>query len=218
MSIEQQNQLSLRLKELLKQHSISMGKLSELTDIDKATISRIINGKRKANLQHLEKFADCFQIPLTELLKSAGYKIERQHAEPESDTHASLEPIQSLLEASTAFDRTFSMDKVKKQLEQYEQESQQEEGKRTIFKSFEEKLKNVGSIGPYITHLKEMYEKFRLKQGTKKELAIIGSGLLYFILTLDAIPDYIFPIGYLDDAIAIQLVINLLSVKGSSIY
>ena len=32
--------------------------------------------------------------------------------------------------------------------------------------------------------------------------SIIGSALLYFILSTDIIPDYVFPFGYLDDTIA----------------
>ena len=46
-----------------------------------------------------------------------------------------------------------------------------------------------------------------------RELAVIGSALIYFIISVDIIPDYIFPIGYLDDAIAVKLVLNLFSNK-----
>ena len=47
MILEQPDQLGLLLKEFLKEKSMSMGKLSTLCQIDKATISKIINGKRK---------------------------------------------------------------------------------------------------------------------------------------------------------------------------
>ena len=53
-----------------------------------------------------------------------------------------------------------------------------------------------------------MYERFSLKKGTPKEIALVGGGLLYFILSLDLIPHYFFPIGYLDDAMAVQIVLN----------
>jgi uncharacterized membrane protein YkvA (DUF1232 family) len=56
-----------------------------------------------------------------------------------------------------------------------------------------------------------MFERFRLKKGTPRELMLLGGVLLYFILPVDVIPDYIFPIGYLDDAMAVQIVANLLS-------
>ena len=47
-------------------------------------------------------------------------------------------------------------------------------------------------------------------KGTPRELAIIGGALLYFISPIDIIPDYIFPIGYLDDAIVVKIALDLL--------
>jgi hypothetical protein len=51
-------------------------KFSELTDIDTATILRIIIGKRKANPGHLQKFADYLNVPISELFLVAGYSIK----------------------------------------------------------------------------------------------------------------------------------------------
>nr|WP_275949849.1 DUF1232 domain-containing protein [Oceanobacillus jordanicus] len=42
----------------------------------------------------------------------------------------------------------------------------------------------------------------------------MGGALLYFVLTLDLIPDYLFPIGYIDDAIAVQLTVSMLAKQG----
>lgn len=39
---------------------------------------------------------------------------------------------------------------------------------------------------------------------------VIGSGLLYFVLSADIIPDYSFPLGYIDDALAVRLVLERL--------
>ncbi|MGE8203189.1 DUF1232 domain-containing protein [Heyndrickxia sp. NPDC080065] len=205
--------LSLLLKEILKKRSFSMRKLSELTEIDTATISRIINGKRKANPEQLQKFADCLDVPITDLFIAAGYPIEQAQKKPQSDIHISVDSIQNFLESSNLYDKKFTMASVEQELAKYEQYVQTEEGTETILNSFGEKLQKVGSIGPFINQLKDMYEKFRLKKGTPRELALMGSALIYFILPVDIIPDYIFPIGYLDDAIAVQIVINLLSKK-----
>ena len=70
------NQLGLFLKRLLKERSLSMRKFSELTGIDVATISRIINGKRKANPAHLQKFADYLGVPITEFFEAIGFSID----------------------------------------------------------------------------------------------------------------------------------------------
>ncbi len=63
------------LKSLLDKHSLSMRKLGALTNIDTATISRIINGKQKANLKHLQEFSKHLRTPLEELLEASGIDI-----------------------------------------------------------------------------------------------------------------------------------------------
>lgn len=207
MAEQRNSTLGLLLRELLKERSLSMRKFSELTGIDTATISRIINGKRNATPQHLEKFADCLDVPLINLFEAAGYPIEQRQEESESDSdiHTSVDAIQSLLKSSNVYDDEFSVSHVEQKLESYGFYAQTEEGKNSILKDFDKKIKSVGSIGPFISKLKELYEKFTLGNGTIFELTLIGSTLLYFIIPVDVIPDYLFPIGYLDDAIAVQL-------------
>jgi uncharacterized membrane protein YkvA (DUF1232 family)/plasmid maintenance system antidote protein VapI len=207
------NNLGFLLNKLLKERSLSMRKLSELTDIDTATISRIINGKRKANPGHLQKFADYLQVPISELFIAAGFSIEETNTTQQSDMFMSVESIQNSLEFSNLIDNKFSIASLEQELSYYEQYVQTEEGKENILKSFGEKIKKLGSIGPFISQLKEMYEKFRLNKGTPRELAIVGSALIYFIVSVDVIPDYIFPVGFIDDAMAIQIVANLLKAE-----
>ncbi|MBS4198353.1 DUF1232 domain-containing protein [Bacillus sp. FJAT-49732] len=209
--IDKNNKLGLLLRGLLKKHAWSMRRFSELTEIDTATISRIINGKRKANLQHLERFAECLNVPLAELFEAAGYSIDQKQEETQSDIQKSVDLIQDFLETSNLYDNQFSIANVEQKLTSYSQYSQTEEGRDTIHNDFDEKVKKVGSIGPFINHLKDLFEKFRVKKGTPYQLAIIGGVLLYFIIPVDVIPDYIFPIGYLDDAMAVNIVLNLLS-------
>jgi len=213
MAEQKNSTLGLMLRELLKERSLSMRKFSELTGIDTATISRIINGKRNATPQHLEKFAECLDVPLINLFEAAGYPIEQRQEESDSDIHTSVDAIQSLLKSSNVYDDEFSVSHVEQKLESYGLYAQTEEGKNSILKDFDEKIKSVGSIGPFISKLKELYEKFTLGKGTIFELTLIGSTLLYFIIPVDVIPDYLFPIGYLDDAIAVQLTTNALLKK-----
>ncbi|WP_342047290.1 helix-turn-helix domain-containing protein [Bacillus sp. OTU530] len=202
--------LGLILKELLKERSLSLRKFSEIAGVDTATISRIINGKRKATPEHLQRFADCLGIPMSELFVAAGYPIEQK----QPDIHTSIDSIQDLLDSSNFHTKKFSIESVEQELAKYEQFSQTEEGKEIILKGFEEKLQKVGSIGPFINQLMAMYETFFLKKSTKRALVLIGSALIYFILPVDVIPDYIFPIGYIDDASAVQIVTSLLSIEG----
>ncbi|MFF2755762.1 DUF1232 domain-containing protein [Psychrobacillus sp. NPDC058041] len=202
------NNFGLLLKEILKKRSLSMRRLSEITEIDTATISRIINGKRKVNLQHLQRFSECLEIPMAELFEAAGYPIEHAQENSDSDIYTAVEEIQDIITKANLVDDKFSIARVEQHLSNYGHYSQTEEGNKTILTSFEEKLQKVGSIGPFINELKELFEKFRHRKGTAHELVLIGGALLYFIIPVDVIPDYIFPIGYLDDAIAVQFVLN----------
>jgi transcriptional regulator with XRE-family HTH domain len=199
--------LGLLLKELLNDRGYSLRKFSELTGIDPATISRIMNGKRKAKPEHLQRFAECLQVPNASLFTAAGYEVEQAH----SDLHTSIDHIQEVLGMSDVKD--FSMEKMEQELRKYETYAQTEEGKKTILHQFGEKLQKAGGSGPFIGQLNDLHHKFRLHQGSKKELALIGSALIYFILTVDCIPDYVFPIGYIDDALAVKLIIQMLTLK-----
>ncbi|MEH7460178.1 DNA-binding protein [Bacillus pseudomycoides] len=199
----------LMLKELLKERSLSIRKFSELTKVDTATISRIINGKRKATPEHLQRFADCLEVPTSELFVAAGYLMDQK----QSNIQTSIESIQDFLDSSNFYTKKFSAESVEQELARYEQFSQTEEGKEIILQKFEDKLQKTDSIGPFINQLKDMYKKFLSKKTTTRELALIGSALIYFILPVDVIPDYLFPLGYIDDAMAVQIVTNLLSIK-----
>ncbi|GED15317.1 helix-turn-helix domain-containing protein [Aneurinibacillus migulanus] len=203
--------LGLLLKTLLKERSLSMRKLSVLSGIDTATISRIINGKQKANLQHLQKFSECLGVPTGELFEAAGFNIEWRQENADSDIHNSVEVIQNFLESAKLLDQQYTTARVEQLLVNYKQYAQTEEGKESILKNFEAKIRKVDGIGPFIGHLKQMYEKFRYEKCTLVESALMGSALFYFILPVDVIPDYLFPIGYLDDAMAVSIVLNQLS-------
>lgn len=80
--------------------------------------------------------------------------------------------------------------------------------------ALKKKLKKVEGVGPFISQLKGFFERFRSRKGTA--VTILGGVLIYFIIPADVIPDYTFPIGYIDDAIAVKLTLNVLSAKDES--
>ncbi|CAM4420524.1 DUF1232 domain-containing protein [Paenibacillus tarimensis] len=203
------NKLGTILKDLLNERSLSIRKLDQLTGIDAATISRIINGKRKATPAHLQRLAECLDVPVSRLFAAAGYPA----SSGQSELNSSIANIEEVLQSTHSYDQNFSMGSMQEKLSQYEQFSLTDEGRQTILQKFIGKLQEVGSSGPFIQQLKEMYDRFRLKRGTALELAIIGSALIYFILPTDCIPDFVFPIGYIDDAVAVNFVFNTRLVR-----
>ncbi|WP_313235026.1 DUF1232 domain-containing protein [Sporosarcina ureae] len=195
------------LRTVLDERSLSMRKLSELTDIDTSTISRIINDKRKATLDHLEKFAIILEIPLAKLLQAAGYPVDHKHT-LRSDYD---ETIQHLVNTSELLSADISIEKVKLQLTSYEAYVQTTEGRKRILYDFDKKLKLAGGVGPFVDQIKELFTRFTMQDVAKRDLTVIGSALLYFIVPVDVIPDYIFAVGYLDDAIAVQIASSVLT-------
>jgi uncharacterized membrane protein YkvA (DUF1232 family) len=210
---DQRNNLKLgvMLKLLLSEHSLSMRKLSSQTGIDIATISRIINGKQLARPKHLQQFAEFFGVPAERFFEAAGYIFGLQKEDIYSDIHTSVETIQEILLSANLLDMQYTKIRVEQKLVNYEHYAQTEEGQRIILEDYQEKIQQVG-VGPFIDDLNQMYELYCLSSTPSTDRVLLGSALLYFILPTDVIPDYIFPIGYLDDAIAIKLVLHKLSL------
>ncbi|NWL88536.1 MULTISPECIES: DUF1232 domain-containing protein [unclassified Paenibacillus] len=199
------------LKSLLQENSLSMRRLSVLTGIDTATISRIVNGKQSAKPSHLKLFAEHLHVPLAVLIEAAMLDGEELEKERLTDLHHSINTIQDVLTSSTSFDPQFTTERVQQELVKYEQYAQTAEGKQMIRDDFHSKVEQVNGAGPFIEKLNRMFEQYCHEDISPEEQAVLGSGLLYFISAVDIIPDYLFPIGYVDDAIAVQLVMERLS-------
>ncbi|MDA1652517.1 DNA-binding protein [Bacillus anthracis] len=197
-------QLSRLIKKLLKERALSMRQLGMLTNIDPATISRIMNGKQPPKQKHLQKFAECLQVP-PQLLFDEMYPDSPHINKEKTDMYTSLDTIQQTLQSSNLFDFDYTTTRVKQELENYERYAQTTEGEKRIHESFASKLEQIDSAGPFIEQLTDMYQQFCNETIPKEERAVLGGALLYFILSTDIIPDYLFPIGYLDDAIAVEL-------------
>ncbi|MCM3036525.1 DUF1232 domain-containing protein [Bacillus pumilus] len=203
-------ELGTLLKERLQQRSLSLRELSTYTEIDKATLSRIMNGKRKPTLNHLQRLSDSLNLSLDQLLAAAGFPIKNENVHSDVFIQA-VEEIETTLKDQEVYDGTFSQTKLKQKLNEYETYSQTNEGKETISAKFEKKMETLNGIGPFLQHLKDMYSLFMTGRGTSRELMLMGGALLYFIMPVDLIPDYIFPIGYIDDAAAVKIVIDQLT-------
>ncbi|MFI8721917.1 DUF1232 domain-containing protein [Bacillus altitudinis] len=198
------------LKEQLQIRSLSLRELSTQTEIDKATLSRIMNGKRKPTLNHLQRLSDALHISLDHLLTTAGFSIKNERVHGNTFIQA-VEEIERTLKDHDVYDGKFSENELKQKLNEYETYSQSDEGKETISAYFEKKIDTISGVGPFLDQLKSMYCSFMSGRGTSRELMLMGGALLYFIMPVDLIPDYIFPIGYIDDAAAVQVVLNQLT-------
>ncbi|MGE6258319.1 DUF1232 domain-containing protein [Heyndrickxia sporothermodurans] len=207
---EDQN-LGMLIKSLLKERSLSMRRLSSLTGINTATISRIVNHKQQAKPSHLQLFAQHLEVPVVKLLQAAGYDVELNEVNTMSDIFVSIDSIQEILISSNFLDHPFNIDQIYLELDKYEQFSLTKEGEQKIFDEYEKKVEQVRGTGPFIHELNKMYKSFIEENNSTEKHKILGSVLLYFILSTDIIPDYVFPFGYLDDCLAVQIGLDRLS-------
>lgn len=217
-----QNKIGLILRQALNEKSYTIRYFAEQTSIDKATISRILTGRRKPNLQHLRKISAVLEVPLNDLvtaMENDGDPFTVLMKKPINDKvmdKQSLKEIKVLQKSIELYDPTITIKSISSELEGYGEYAMEAEGRNLVKEGFEAKVTNFGDMGPYIQRLKSWHRQYRISKGGKKELAIMGGALLYFILPLDLLHDYVFAVGYLDDCLAIQLAGNKLENKNES--
>lgn len=218
MQAKKHNFFGTYLRSKLEQAGVSMRKLAQECGVDPSTISRIISGNQKPRPEHLVKIAAVLKLPALELWQAAGYiKTERppeEHNEKVITSYYSSGIVKGSVSpaeinfAAYALPPIEGIDpaRIRDELEKCRIYAQTTEGQETIMQSFSKKLDQLQGAGPFINKLQAMY-KLYLDEETPPEIKyIIGSVLLYFILPIDIIPDYLVPIGYWDDAMATDLV------------
>lgn len=80
---------------------------------------------------------------------------------------------------------------------------------RAGFGSKRASLGQTGMAGPALGRLDALYDLYTGREGERLPQALrrrVAGALLYFLLSVDAIPDDLYPVGYLDDAWVADLV------------
>lgn len=184
----------------------SLRKLSEICDISPSTVSRILNGKQPASLWHLQAFSKQLAIPMEELLTAAGIET----CSPGEKKAITINTIIADILKSYEIEISEVLDDIETHLKKYEQYARTAAGEKEIVTEFHKKIENLNGEGIVIERLHKLYALYCNKDTPAQARAISGSAILYMILMQDVIPDYVFPLGYLDDAIAVMFTINRL--------
>lgn len=183
---------------------MSMRQLATMTGINVGTISKMVTGKQRVNPEYLQRIAQTLSVSVDILFKAAGFDVEtvRTH---EIRRDASTNMMNELLEYLGHNKQSFSPSEIERELDKYEGYAKTVEGQDLIIEKYPEKRNQIVGSGTFVDDLDFMYERFVQEDISKEESAILGSGLLYFVLATDAIPDYVFPIGYVDDVLAMRI-------------
>ncbi|MGL5677246.1 MAG: helix-turn-helix domain-containing protein [Cellulosilyticaceae bacterium] len=206
----EERDIGLKLKEKVKAKGISLRQLSKEVGIDVSTLSRFINNKQKPNIKHLKKLSKALEVPFQELLIEMGYEMPFESNK--HTTHLNKFVTESSVDNQDIFNICTSLENedvridIERELDKYGQYIQLPEGKEMVINNFENKLSSVGQIGPMIDLLKKLYNQFSQVDIPLTAMILIGSALIYFIVSPDVIPDFLFPLGFIDDVIAIQMI------------
>lgn len=199
--MKDQELLKEYLKTELSERGLSLRELGKLSGINHATLSRIMNGKRKANLDHLHRLSAVLDVNVADLL-SLTYDSHNKT----NDFNKNLEAVQTLVKTTYPEMDSITMERINAEIKKYEEQSATPRGRSEIQEKFKEKIQHSPMAGTFIKNIQQMYNDFRMRRGRPENIALMGAALLYFIVTVDLIPDYLAPVGLLDDALIVQLI------------
>ncbi|POB11376.1 hypothetical protein CO251_05560 [Sulfobacillus sp. hq2] len=192
------NAVGQAIKAYLQAHGLSLRKFATMTEIHVSTLSRLVNGKRRATAQQMRKLAPYVAIP----------KEEDGH---DGESWQRLQEFFAVVSPDMEVSQWNHLNAhIKEILDTYETFARTIEGDNMIRTEFPKKMAQVAGIGPLVSEMERWFANYQTLPWAAPERTVMASGLLYFILSTDAIPDYMFPIGYLDDALAIHLVMQRL--------
>ncbi|MHB1626776.1 MAG: helix-turn-helix domain-containing protein [Bacilli bacterium] len=187
------------LRSQLTKKGLSMRRLAELCGVDPATVSRLIAGKQRIRPEHVAMLAKSLDVPAIELWQAAGFSIA-ERVPDEASQYGADDPFALPVIAG------LDVSRIRAELQKCRDYAGTPEGQEIIVRDFQHKIDQVQGIGPFIDELKAMFDFYMDETRDREQRSLLGSALLYFILATDIIPDYSFPIGYVDDAIAIDMV------------
>ncbi len=175
---------------------LSLRALGRAAGVSHSSVSRLLAGRARPTAGLLRALAPVLGCPADELLAAAGLARPAGADDPwEALRRLGVDPAPPALAARVA-----------ERLEHLRAYAATPAAAETVRGGLEPKLAALGAGGPVIDRLRALSHLYL--EGTDAPTAArlaAGSAVLYFLVAVDAIDDFLFPLGYLDDAIAIAL-------------
>jgi len=179
----------------LADRGLSMRALARKAGVSHSTVSRLLKGQARPTSGLLYAIAPVLGLSADELLDAAGLA-----ARGSADALAVLRGMgvdlapQELLGQVRA-----SLDRLRPYAATAEARASAEAG-------LERKVAMLGAHGPIINRLRALGRLYLSEEDLPEDVRLTaGSAVLYFLQAVDAIDDFIWPVGYLDDAVAVAL-------------
>lgn len=183
--------INIRLREEMARQGLSLRELGRRSGIHHSLISRLLRGAIAPTPALLARLAPALGLPVGELYREAGL--------------AAPPPIEDALRAMGAGDGLDEA-RLRAELGELALEAATSAGRARILREFPRKRRQTALRGPILDCLDALYAAFRSGALPMDVACEVGAALLYFIQPGDCIPDDHFPLGYLDDAMVVQLV------------
>ena len=193
---------ALRVKDLMKAKGLSIRRLAERAGLSHSTLSRLLReSDPKPPPELLRQLAGPLGLSYEELMVAAGHWKD--------DDLLELGEIEKSLAGRPAPSRlsfVLDQDRIWSELCKYEDYAATEEGRRYVLREFPPRLQEIGPVaGTFINRLRLMFRFYIDPANRLPCRSLVGAALMYFLSAADEVPDYLFPFGYIDDAIAIAL-------------
>lgn len=193
------NNLKSFLEPLMAERNLSLRRVAKEVGVDPATLSRILTGKIKPRPKLLAAVAECVGADYEQLLVAAGYLPQRP---------VGLEQVVGSLLPEDGVPPGILGDRetLRREIGVYERYASTPEGERQVREGFLPKLREIRGLGRLLDQLDVMFRYFVDPESPQGPKIALGAALLYFIVVPDLVPDMIFPLGYLDDALVVTLI------------
>ena len=209
MSNDDNTLLKVEINNYLTENNLSLRKFSKIVDIPISTLSRIINSKQKPNITHIKKLSKFIPLFLNSFLnddlssKDINIDITNTQALQNNELY-------NILKFSQFADSKKLNQEINNQFNKCKEYAKTQDGINMIKSDFDRKIKEINGVGPLVDSLENLYSRYILENPSSTKALIIGAVLIYFIIPLDVIPDYLFGIGYIDDMLLLQFELSVL--------
>ena len=209
MSNDDNTLLKVEINNYLNENNLSLRKFSKIVDIPTSTLSRIINSKQKPSITHIKKLSKFIPLFLNSFLNndlsSKDINIDITNTQDIQNNE-----LYNILKFSQFADSKKLNQEINSQFNKCKEYAKTQAGINMIKSDFDRKIKEINGVGPLIDSLENLYSRYILENPSSTKALIIGAVLLYFIIPLDVIPDYLFGIGYIDDLLLLQFELSVL--------
>lgn len=187
-------QITRRMSDL----GLSLRALARRAGVSHSAVSRLLSGRARPTAGLLRALAVPLGLAVDELLAAAG--LPTAVGAPPGDAWEALRGL-GVEPAPPAL-----VLRVAERLERLREYAATTEGLALAREGLERKVAALGARGPVIDRLRTLGRLYLEGTGAPEAARLAaGSAVLYFLMAVDAIDDFMFPIGYLDDAVAIAL-------------